>query len=181
MLVCIVIFRGYSKMLDAPAHHQPTISTVPYVVTKYVAGRQRLVCQIAFADQRLLLDYFAPSEDCSAEKLVIHRHDIAGRRPGLPSQAGRALRRFDRVLAGELEMVRTVAPSPPSPGRGRGRPRAISVRAVVKPHPDMRTLARALLALSPEEIEQLHRGESLRVTTPPDVLLPVSLLGVGTD
>lgn len=111
------------------------------------------------ADQRVLHDYFDPTLVRSEQEALAHRRSVTAAHPGLPQRAGKALKRFQMVKARQLEYV---PPVHVSAARARQRGHAITVRAVLKPHPDMRALARAMLSLTPEQIDKLRAGRSAR-------------------
>jgi hypothetical protein len=110
-------------------------------------------------DQTELHLFFCPSKDWSDDKLIEHRQIMSKADPSLPQRAGRALKRFELVRAGELAYL---PPVHVTPAKGRQRGHNISVRVVMRPEPDLQRLARALLQLTPEQIAKLKRGEGLR-------------------
>jgi len=107
-------------------------------------------------DQRLLHDYFEPSIPLSPEQALAHRWQVTVAQPSLPQRAGRALKRFRRVVQGELSWV----PEPVvSPRRGRQAQHAISVRSVLQPHPDPAKLARIVISVAATEAKRRKRHQ----------------------
>lgn len=87
---------------------------------------------ITTKDQRYLHDFFRLSEMLTEAELLAHRKAITIERPSLPHQAGRALKHLAKPL---------LLKQPPGNGR-------IIVHPVVRPHPDVKRLARALQDLA---------------------------------
>jgi hypothetical protein len=94
--------------------------------------------------QHALHIFFRPAEALSDEDLVAHRTAITSRYPSLPHRAGRAVAALTRA---------TSTGSTHSAARSDGD-RTVTVRAIAKPIPDYKTVARTLYTylLSPPEL-----------------------------
>ena len=93
-----------------------------------------------------LHDFYRPSEELTAEALIEHRRRVSRERPSLAALANKAY----KIL---------VDPNPPTavsvtPAAAVGSKRAIRVRAIVRPTPDLRKLARALIELAEEQARE---------------------------
>jgi hypothetical protein len=112
---------------------------------------------LSSAEQYQIHDYFQPSKDLSDLELLAHRDRITKERPSLPHQAGRALAKL-RDAAAVLSVRRLrMAKAPAGAKVRRQGNRHLTVRAVVKPEPDMQKLARALVMLAEHRVK--HRRE----------------------
>lgn len=92
-------------------------------------------------DQRYLHDYFQFTEHLDEQELLRHRGAVSQRQPSLPQCAGRALAKFSRARA-------TSPPSHVIAGRSRGE---VRIRLVLRPQPDLRLLARALIQFDQQQ------------------------------
>jgi uridine kinase len=89
-------------------------------------------------DQRYIHDYFRPSEDLTDEQRLAHRIAITKLHPSLPAKAGRALKKPKYEPALVVYRRRN----------GGKQLRAISVRAVIRPQPDAKSFAQAILDMA---------------------------------
>jgi hypothetical protein len=79
-------------------------------------------------------------------ELIVHRRNVHSGDPSLPQRAGRA---YARLLRGEKARVGySVTPSG----------RFLSVRALMRPEPDARMLARVYLQMAMRDIEEKRRN-----------------------
>jgi hypothetical protein len=99
---------------------------------------------LSYQQQRDIHDYYRPSDELAEAELVEHRKQITPERPTLPARASKAFKALvapDRQPGG---IVHTISAK-----------RAIRVRAVIQPHPNIKQLARALVSLA----EDMARSE----------------------
>ena len=89
-------------------------------------------------DQRYIHDYFRPSESLTDEQRIAHRLAVTKLHPSLPALAGRALKKPE------------YQPVPLIYGRGKGGKQlhALTVRSVIRPQPDVKKFAQAILSLA---------------------------------
>jgi hypothetical protein len=101
-------------------------------------------------EQWQLHDFYQPSKDLTDIELLKHRNEITIKRPSLPQQAGRALAKLYAAAAyGAARGVRLRATATIKPAkRTIHRVRAVQVYGVVKPEPDLKKLARALVQIA---------------------------------
>jgi hypothetical protein len=100
-------------------------------------------------EQWQLHDYFQPSKYLADTELLEHRKKISKERPSLPHQAGRALAKLERHAARlAVQHAKPAALSQPVQHQRRGKDRVITVRSVVRPEPDLKLLARAIVMLA---------------------------------
>jgi hypothetical protein len=97
-------------------------------------------------------DYYKPSHELSEAELLVHRQQISYERPGLPARASRAF----KVL---IDPSRTTSTAGSVQESTSGR--RLTVRAVVRPEPNIEQLARALLNLA-EQIADQEREDEIR-------------------
>lgn len=121
--------------------------------------RAHTFSRVPISDQRVIHDFYLPGGDASDGELLEHRRIVTAEQPSLPNRAGKALRRLDPALK----------PSTPSPSsRRRNRVavgalgRDISVRAVLRPEPDIVRLASAFMSVA-TQIEEAE-AVALRAT-----------------
>jgi hypothetical protein len=89
-------------------------------------------------DQRYIHDYFRPSEDLTDEQRIAHRVAITNQHPSLPALAGRALKRHSYLPVPLIYVG----------GKGGKQLHALTVRSVIRPQPDTKKFAQAILALA---------------------------------
>lgn len=109
-------------------------------------NHQYLYSYLSPERQWQLHDFFKPAEDIAREQLLEHRQAITKDRPGLPHQAGWALKELTQTVG-------TFASQPkpkPKATRQRGKPTAkrYKVYSIVRPEIDYDKLADALLMLA---------------------------------
>lgn len=106
------------------------------------------------AEQRAIHDYYCPTEALSDGYALQYRHEAGWRHSPLPHLAGRAYAKLVGIRAGTVPV-----PAPQTryvvAGRGDTRGRAITVRAVLRPQPDIQGIVRALMSLKPEDLDAM--------------------------
>ncbi|WP_298864178.1 hypothetical protein [uncultured Microbacterium sp.] len=133
---------------------------MPRLTSKdYLAQRRLLIEEwfdrdaIGFGDvplqaQHDLHDFYAPTESFTDVDALEHRFAMTKAFPSLPQKAGRALEAL--LLGQELREQRLAAArkiaSQPSPRTAKSR--GVRIAAVVRPKPDLRLLAKAIVELS---------------------------------
>lgn len=107
-------------------------------------------------DQLTLHQYFAPSKELSDDELLAHRQAVTLEEPSLPNQAGKTWARLQRIIAGQ-EAAYTYAPARHQPSRvpagSRGKRHNIIVTSVLRPEPDVRKIAEALIKIALADAE----------------------------
>lgn len=93
---------------------------------------QRRFAHLSIADQRVLHDFYRPSESLTGKQLVEHRRHIKRTDKSLANRAGRAYVRFAR--SENHAGYQATLPSG----------RVVSAHPVLKPQPDMKLLVKAL-------------------------------------
>jgi hypothetical protein len=96
---------------------------------------------LATGEQWDLHAYYVPSKDLSDEALLEHRGRITQQRRSLPAKAGKA---FEALASGKVHAV----VSGPVITKGKLAGHHLSVRAIVRPEPDLRKFAQALLGVA---------------------------------
>ncbi|HVV26283.1 MAG TPA: hypothetical protein VHC21_04620 [Candidatus Saccharimonadales bacterium] len=105
--------------------------------------------------QWILHDFFQPSKDISREELLAHRKAITKERPGLPHQAGWALRDLNQMIH-RYAKARKPAPAPVTNGRGKSGAKRVKVTgSLVRPEIDPDQMARVLWKIV-ERKSKLH-------------------------
>jgi len=107
-------------------------------------------------NQQLALHaYYQPSKDWTTDEALAHRQAITKRRPSLPAQTGKYFNQLcgwvDEVA--ELAVKEQANSTPPAP-RVRvpaGKRGPLRVRSLMKPEPDARRVAFALLGFMKEQ------------------------------
>ena len=101
-------------------------------------------------EQRLLHDFFQPSEDLAEWQLIEHRRQVTLVHPSLPHSAGRVFKKLqplhDNHTVGKSHRAARIPRQKVRSDNGT----AIRVRAIVRPQPDARLMWRALLILARE-------------------------------
>lgn len=128
-------------------------------IKDYLAHRRLLIEEwfdrdaVAFDDvplqaQHDLHDFYAPTELFSDAEALKHRAVVAKAFPSLPQKAGRALQTL--LLGRELRAQRLVAAREAThlPSKRTTKSRGVRIAAVVRPKPDLRLLAKAIVELS---------------------------------
>lgn len=127
----------------------------------YLAKRQRLFdawefrpglfAELQTFEQRDLHRYFAPSRELYDDDALTYRREVTKLVPSLPSQAGRAYVRFERVVAADLTRRKDVSAQTVR-AMGSPRPkRVVTVRALAKPELNVQRLAKLLIDLAVED------------------------------
>jgi hypothetical protein len=93
--------------------------------------------------QWLLHDFFLPSKDLTKEELLEHRKAITKERPGLPHQAGWALRELNQVVHAPATVKQPV-----ETGKAKRGTATIRVRSLVKPEIDYDKVAKIFFKLA---------------------------------
>ncbi|MDR6910649.1 hypothetical protein J2W54_002366 [Rhodococcus fascians] len=91
------------------------------------------------AHQRIIHDFYRPAEALTDQELTQHRRDVLRTNKSLANRAGKIYARYAR---GEFY---TPPPSVTADGR------VVYVRSVLEPQPDLRQIAKVLVALAMEE------------------------------
>jgi hypothetical protein len=95
--------------------------------------------------QRALHAYFRPTEDWTDEQARAHRLDISKAQPSLPARAGKYFTELiDFAEAAAKRAKQTAAEDPPR-ARVPASQRKLRVRALMRPEPDAKKLAYALI------------------------------------
>lgn len=122
-----------------------------------------LIAELAVFEQWNLHRFFAMSEEMGDEAAVAHRRQVSKSKPSLPSQAGRALAHFERVVQ-EWQAMQTYAngPDPKSVPTSRGGRRQATIRVTLLARPtiDALKLAQVLMQVAAED--QKNGGELLK-------------------
>lgn len=92
-------------------------------------------------DQWALHQFYKPSVNLTATELLAHRRAVTAADPSLPHRAGRA---YAKLSHGERS--RAIA--------GTASSRAITVRSVVRPEPDLRLLAKVYIRMALEDMKE---------------------------
>ena len=140
-----------------PAHDQ---------LRRFWLHQPRVFGELTPGEQWRLHHFFKPSHDLSDLELLQHREQVTKTRPSLPRQAGRALAKLQSAAAVvAVEGVRRAkAPAPVKIRRSRGERRLV-VRAVVRPEPDIKKLAQALLEMARAMVQRRRELVGRVVTT----------------
>jgi hypothetical protein len=92
--------------------------------------------------------YFMPDEGLSDDDLLTHRRRVTQFEPKTPQRAGRAYAHLLRAIKEEQEFLPVLRP--PRKKYQRVEAGELTVRAVMRPVPDAKLLARALIDLAME-------------------------------
>ncbi len=107
-------------------------------------------------DQLALHAYFAPSKDLDESGLLALRQAISVEYPSLPSQAGKAWARLQRILDGQELPYPLTRPRRRQPVEVGSRRKAhnIIVYGELRPEPDVRRIARAIVTMAVHDAEK---------------------------
>lgn len=113
--------------------------------------RSHLIAELESFEQMDLHKFFAISKNFYDDEALVFRRDVAKLEPSLPSQAGRAYAKFERIVA--ADKVRRDNP-PVEVVRAKDMPRpkkVVRVTGLVRPELNMHAFARALVNLAVED------------------------------
>lgn len=136
----------------------PRLSTKRYLDIHYqlielYQTNHGIFAGLSSADQSALHTFFQTTRQRSDEDLICIREQLTHLEPSLPHQAGRAYKRLQEQLALFPQ------PSPPAPitkrasTRTRGE-RVVIVRSVQHPEPDFHALARAMVLMMRNSLDE---------------------------
>ena len=139
----------------------PRLTNTDYLnIRHYLAGVWRqdrsAFGLVSSADQQRLHAYFRLTEELTDTESLKHRTDLTRGHPSLPHGAGRALRH----LANPRQSLRRRPARAVAPSRRGSREHNITVRAIVRPQPDVKRLAQALLALARQEAREQQERQA---------------------
>ena len=106
---------------------------------------------ISFQAQHNLHDFYTPAEPFSDTEALKHRAAMTKAFPSLPQKAGRALQAL--LLGRELYKQRIATQQAAEVSRRTAKNRSIRIAAVVRPKPDVRLLAKALIDLAESDTD----------------------------
>lgn len=92
-------------------------------------------------DQHLLHAYFAFTKQLNEKEALTHRKTATTADPSLPQRAGKAMKRLRIAQSIEWAPIRPISIR-------RGSSRLLSVRAVLRPEPDLDAIAGTVLSLA---------------------------------
>jgi hypothetical protein len=110
---------------------------------------QRVFSYLSPSDQLDLHKYFQFASSKTEAELIEHRRNVHALDPSLPHCAGRACA---KLLRGEQA---------PVPYTDMPDGRKIAVRVVMRPEPDLKLLAKALVLIAEREVKKRQRLERL--------------------
>lgn len=111
-------------------------------------------------EQWALHGYYRFAEALSPKQLHEHWTEQRTKSSSLAQRAGRAYAAFELVLANKPVLVKDMAQPV---ARKRKRDVKYKVRSLVRPEPDMRKLAKALLSVVQQEVAVLAKGDGGRI------------------
>lgn len=119
--------------------HPPTYLHHHHQLKELWLVQQNVFSYLSPSDQLALHKYFQFASDKSEIQLVEHRHNVHALDPSLPHQAGRA---YAKIMRG----TRAPAHYAEMPNGRR-----VSVRAIMRPEPDVQMLARTFFRMALDE------------------------------
>lgn len=105
------------------------------------------------SEQRVLHDYFRPSDGLTNAELLQHRTDVTARRPSLPAQAGKAYANLIAEVAHLAATRQQLHRRPLDRSRRTRREQHVVAKSVIRSVPDVRRLARALMLMARTEAQ----------------------------
>jgi hypothetical protein len=133
----------------------PRVTNQKYLDRHYQLQERWVKELVQFSDvpaleQRHLHEYYLPSKRVTDEQLLEHRTLITKSQPSLPQKAGKA---YSLLMNGDVYR--------PTGGavvtRGKLKGHRITVRPLIRPEPDLRKLAKALLEIAKDKRERQAR------------------------
>lgn len=122
--------------------------------------RSDLLGNLAYFEQRDLHRFFAMSHEMYDDDALAYRREVTRQSSSLPSQAGRAYAKLERVIA--EDRARRATPATKTV-RAKGSPRlqrVVTVKGIAQPEIDARRVARLLVDLAVQD--EKSGGELLR-------------------
>lgn len=95
-------------------------------------------------------DFYQPSKELTKEQLLAHRRQISRERPSLPAAAGKHFDILNDYFRSDRELPKTEPSLDRSESAQGAGNRQVRVRALVRPEPNLKLLASALVDLAIE-------------------------------
>jgi hypothetical protein len=122
--------------------------------------RQGLFILISPMEQWALHEYYLCAEKATEESLLKYYQHIKSTQPSLPHRAGKAYAALDRrIMAGRP--VQNKAPTGPQ----RKGQKALTVRSLVRPQPDMDLFVKTLISITERRTAEKAKAADLNAPT----------------